>query len=173
MNCFHRQQLTVVWKNERNWVPLARKSVTLVKTCSFFYNWFPLDPVTSFHLEEKPLKKEMFPLAGKSVSTSENEGLIEINVSSRRKKPHYLLIALMISNSIKNSSNQKNTVSVGNKSVCISRIEDIEKKTLPLYGSTASTLKKTGKIEKNWCPLAGIWFVFKIWLPSNFSNIFH
>ena len=38
-------------------------------------------------------------------------------------------------------------------------MNDIEK-YVSLYGKAASTLKN----RKDWCPLAGMWFVFKNWL---------
>ena len=38
--------LTVVWESGRSWFPLARKSVTLVKICSFLKNWLSLISVT-------------------------------------------------------------------------------------------------------------------------------
>ena len=138
MNCFHGQQLTVVWENERKCVPLVRKLVTLVKICSFFYNWFPLVSVT-VSTRRKPLnKKKRFPLAGKSVSTSQNE---EFRWNIRFQ---YLLITLMVSN----SSDQKNTVSVGRKSVCISQVKDIKKQASVIrkHGFHFKKMRKSKKI---------------------------
>ena len=43
----------------------------------------------------------------------------------------------------------------------------------PLYEKAASTLKNLRKNLKNWCPLAGTWFVFKNGLPPDFNNSFH
>ena len=43
----------------------------------------------------------------------------------------------------------------------------------PLYEKAASTLKNLRKNFKNWCPLAGTWFVFKNGLPPDFNNSFH
>ena len=134
MNCFHRKHL----KNERKQVPLARKLVTLVKICSFFYNWLPLACFSDgFHQEEKPLNKknQRFLLAGKSVS-------VEIDVSTRRKKQLLSLNYDLI-------LTKKNTVSAGRKFVCTSRIKYIEKYafTIRKHGSHFKKyLKKSKKI---------------------------
>ena len=73
VNWFHRHQLTLVWENERKWVPLARNSATLVKIYSSFYNSTSFSD--GFHVEEKPLNKRKTVSTGwKSLSTSQNEG---------------------------------------------------------------------------------------------------
>ena len=58
----------------KKWVPLAKKSVTLVKVCSLFYNWLSLVSVTVSTIGKSSEQKRRFLLTGKSVSTSQNEG---------------------------------------------------------------------------------------------------
>ena len=58
-NCFHWQQLTVVWESGRSWFPLARKSVTLVNIWSFLENCFSLISVTVSIRRENLWTKEM------------------------------------------------------------------------------------------------------------------
>ena len=125
MNCFHRQQFR---ENERKCVPLVTRSVTLVKICYFFYNWFPLVSVTVSNRRKNLWTKKRFPLAGKSSSTSQNEGFHwSRRFHSKKKNYQYFLITLMISNSSKTALTKKNTVSVDRKSVCTSRKADTEK----------------------------------------------
>ena len=145
--CFLLQHLSIIitfiWENERKWVSLARKSVTLVKLCSFFYNWLLLVSVTVFTRRKNlSTKKKRFTLAGKSVSTSQNEGFCW------NRRFHHLLITLMISNSSKIALTKKNIVSIGRKFVCASRIKDIEKCAFTIRKHGTSSLKNFWKNRK-------------------------
>ena len=85
INWFHRHQLTVVWENERKWVPLARNSATLVKIYSSFYNSTSFSD--GFHVEKNLWTKEKrFPLAGNPFPLARMKDFVEIDVSSRPKK---------------------------------------------------------------------------------------
>ena len=83
---FHWRQFTVVWKNERKWVSLARKSVT-VKTSSFFYNWLPLVLVMVSSMRKNlDQKRNGFHLLENWFAPARMNVFVEIVVSIRRKK---------------------------------------------------------------------------------------
>ena len=73
---------------------------------------------------------------------------------------------LMVSNSRKKNSDQKNTASVAKKLVYSSRIKNIEKCAFIIRKYGFHFKKHLKNWKKNWCTLAGIWFVFKIFSIS-------
>ena len=76
----------------------------------------------------------------------------------------------MISNSGKMALTKKLLFPLAENSFALAGSR-ILKNTFSLYGSTASTLKNIWNYPKKL--VSSIWFVFKIWFPPNFSNIFH
>ena len=145
MNSFHWQQLTVVWENERKWIPPARKSVTLFKICSFFYNWLPL---VSTGKNNFWTKKKRSPLAGKSVFTSQNEGFHwNRSLSLVVDNYHYLLVTLMISSNSKIALTKKILFPQAENLFALTGLR-ILKNVLLLYRVSISTLKSIWKIER-------------------------
>ena len=74
---------------------------------------------------------------------------VEIDVSTRQKNYHYLLITLMVSNSSKIAPTKKNTIPVGRKFVYTSRIKDIEKYAFTIRKDGFHFKKYLKKIERN------------------------
>ena len=119
----------------------------------------------------------LFPLGGKKTITGRSLWNIKKNMVSTSQKISCPLerISSSFENCLppnskncfhqqKSSSDHKVLFTLDRKSVSTSRIKNLLKNAFPLYGKVASTLKSlkiAENMEKNWCSLARIYFVFK------------
>ena len=81
----------------------------------------------------------------------------------------FLLIPIMVSSSSEIALTKKYCFHHAENPFALAGRRSL-KNTFPVCGKAASTLRN---LWKNWCPLTGIWFVFKNGLPPNFNNSFH
>ena len=113
------------------------------KIRSSLKNTFPLDGRKMAGLSKKWRKKMI------SISQRNSWPLAKMSSFSQN---FFLLIPVMVCTQW-NSTDQKILFPLGKWRILKNRF--------PLYGKAALTLKNLWKIDKNWCLLARIWFVFK------------